>query len=195
MKEIYIEMKEVVKFDKRKVIKIKDIASVEADEKLKEKVLELPISEGKYNSEVIKRLDVIKIIKDNLMFVTVNVINQEDTLIIFNEEKENKILVAMKVVFGTLIFFFGTFVAIIAFQNDTSLPQALRNIYVLLTGNNNVKTYAIEIPYSIGIALGSIMFFMKFKNKNISPIEIELDKYEKDVKTSECKKLESEGKV
>ena len=194
MKDIYLELKEVVKFDKRKVILIEDIADVYADQKIKSKILKLPVIDSKFEREVVKSINVIKTIKINFPTASINNIGSESTLIIFNDKKENKLLTVIKITIGSLITFFGAFVAIMTFQTDVSLAETLRNIYFLLTGTNVAKPYLIQIPYSVGIALGSITFYMKFKNKSISPLEIELDKYEKDIKASECKKLESQGK-
>lgn len=197
MREVYIDLKEYVKFPNRKIIYVKDIARVYSKEKIQNEVLNVPIDNGDKKTVTISALDVVKMIKGNIPFVEVRNVGPEDVVVYFDDflQKDsikNKCLKALELVFGVLIVFFGSFVAIMTFQTDVSLPSIFKHIYSFFTGIEEVKPLLIQLPYSLGIFIGAITFFTKFKKTGVSPLEIAIDQYEQDVKTSEVKRLEKE---
>ncbi|MBE3555234.1 MAG: hypothetical protein IMW85_09690 [Thermicanus sp.] len=58
-------------------------------------------------------------------------------------------------------------------------------IYYLLTGEINHHPYVIQIPYSVGIGIGMILFFnhlfRKRLNEEPSPLELEMYLYQENV--------------
>ena len=72
-----------------------------------------------------------------------------------------------------------------AFHNDIGIREVFGQIYELLTGQVPQSVTALEIAYSIGLALGILVFFNHIGGRRITsdptPIEVEMRKYETDV--------------
>ena len=94
-----------------------------------------------------------------------------------------------KIVFVCCICFFGAAFTIMAFHNDIGIREVFGQIYELLTGQEPQSVTALEIAYSIGLALGILVFFNHIGGRRITsdptPIEVEMRKYETDVKKGE----------
>lgn len=68
------------------------------------------------------------------------------------------------------------------FHTDVSMMQVHERIYYLITGEKSHQPLWMQIPYSIGIGLGMILFFNHIFQKKIneepSPLEVELFMYQ-----------------
>lgn len=93
-----------------------------------------------------------------------------------------------KIVFISLISFFGGAFSIMAFHNDIGISSLFSTIYSSLTGETGNQYTILEISYSIGLALGIILFFNHIGKKKITkdptPIEVAMRLYENDVNTA-----------
>lgn len=84
-----------------------------------------------------------------------------------------------------LLLFLGSGLAIMNFHEDVSMPEVHLRIYELLTGRRPDHPYWLQIPYSIGIGAGMILFFnhwfkRKF-NEEPSPLEVEMFLYQQNM--------------
>lgn len=74
---------------------------------------------------------------------------------------------------------------IMNFHNDVGMQEVQQKLHYLLTGENNKHPLWMQIPYSLGLGLGMLLFFnhwfKKRFNEEPSPLEIELFKYQKDI--------------
>jgi stage V sporulation protein AA len=65
------------------------------------------------------------------------------------------------------------------------MPKVFENYYKIFYGRANNNPLIIDIPYSIGLAVGIIVFFNHFMGKKITddptPIEVEMALYETEV--------------
>ncbi|MBQ5445187.1 MAG: hypothetical protein IIT48_00720 [Lachnospiraceae bacterium] len=89
-----------------------------------------------------------------------------------------------KVVFVSLIIFFGTAFAIMSFNEDVAVQGLFEKIYMMITGTKHTGLGIIEISYGIGIALGITVFFNRLsdkKNNEPTPIELKMKQYEDQV--------------
>jgi len=86
------------------------------------------------------------------------------------------------VVLVWLLLFVGSGLAIMNFHTDVSMLQVHQRIFYLITGQENKQPLWLQIPYSIGIGLGMILFFNHIFKKKIneepSPLEVELFMYQ-----------------
>jgi stage V sporulation protein AA len=83
------------------------------------------------------------------------------------------------------VLFIGSGLAIMNFHTDVSMPEVHQRLYYLITGRAESQPLLMQIPYSLGIALGMILFFNHFFQKRIneepSPLEVELFLYQQNV--------------
>ena len=75
--------------------------------------------------------------------------------------------------------------AVMAYNNDVGTIEIFDRVYSLF-GNSGLKDLKLlEITYALGLAGGIILFYNHFGGKRFgtdpSPIEVEMQKYEKDV--------------
>ena len=84
-----------------------------------------------------------------------------------------------------LICFFGSAFAIMTFNNDVSVTAVFYEIYVLIMGQEPGGFTVLELFYSIGLAIGIVVFFnhfVKWKlNTDPTPLEVEMRLYEDNI--------------
>lgn len=81
-----------------------------------------------------------------------------------------------------LLLFIGSGLAIMNFHTDVSMREVHERIFYLITGEQSKQPLWLQIPYSIGIGMGMILFFNHIFEKKIneepSPLEVELFMYQ-----------------
>lgn len=83
------------------------------------------------------------------------------------------------------VAFCGAAFAIMTFNNDSSVTDVFGNIYYLVMGVESDGVTVLEVSYSIGLALGILVFFNHFASWKLTvdptPIEVEMRLYETNV--------------
>jgi stage V sporulation protein AA len=81
-----------------------------------------------------------------------------------------------------MLLFTGSGLAIMNFHTDVSMREVHQRIYYLTTGEESTDPYILQIPYSIGIGVGMVLFFNHLFKKRIndepSPLEVEMFLYQ-----------------
>ena len=84
-----------------------------------------------------------------------------------------------------IVIFFGSGFSIMAFHNDISIVDLFAQIYTQVIGYAPEHIGGLEIGYSIGLALGILIFFnhisLQKREKDPTPLQVEVSKYEQDV--------------
>ena len=75
-----------------------------------------------------------------------------------------------------------------SFHSDAEMPKIFQNYYTIFFGESTTSPLILEIPYTIGLGTGIILFFNHFSKKYITkdptPIEIEMTTYDKETNAS-----------
>lgn len=129
---------------------------------------------------VIDVMKVIEIIQQKASHVQINLLGSGQTLveIIYEKKKTHPIF------FGLvwLLLFIGATLAIIYFHEDVSMQQVHQRLYYMITGEINAQPLLFQIPYSLGLGLGMVLFFnhvfQKRINEEPSPLEVEMFQYQ-----------------
>jgi stage V sporulation protein AA len=83
------------------------------------------------------------------------------------------------------LLFIGAALAIMNFHEDVSMRQVHQKLFYMLTGMRDKQPLLIQVPYSIGLGLGMILFFNHVFRKRIneepSPLEVEMFNYQQDL--------------
>ena len=91
---------------------------------------------------------------------------------------------AAKIVLVCVLVFFGSAFTIMAFNNDISITGVFEHFYSQILGKEKPVFSELELFYSIGLAVGIVVFFNHIGNKKLSddvtPIEVEMNKHRKD---------------
>ncbi len=103
-----------------------------------------------------------------------------------------------KVALVCLVSFFGTGFTIIAFHNDVGINEVFTEIYKIAMGREPGGLNVLEVAYSLGLALGIIVFFNHIGGRRITkdptPIEVSMRNYEEDVNKALVNIAGREGK-
>ncbi len=94
----------------------------------------------------------------------------------------------VKVALVCVTIFIGSAFSIMTFNNDVGVSQVFDQVYLLLTGRQSDGFTILEVTYSVGIAVGIIIFYNHFGGKRITkdptPMEVQIRQYEDDVNTT-----------
>lgn len=187
-----------------KDVYVRDIASVYcSDSNVKIKIKELKIyqfHEEDKKRQVISVLKVIELIEKECPEVMVFSIGENETLIEFvSVNKYKGSIQTLKLIFVALISFFGTGFTIMAFHNDININKLFARVYEMVMGYPSDGYSILELSYSVGLALGIMLFFNHIGGKKLTgdptPIEVEMRIYEGDVNQSLMEAADREGKT
>jgi stage V sporulation protein AA len=118
--------------------------------------------------------------------ITVVNLGETDFIVeLIPKKQQKKWIELIKLVLVGLLTFFGAAFTIMAFNNDISISGVFERFYNQVLGTDKPAVTEIEICYSIGLAVGIMVFFNHIGKKKITmdptPIQVELRKYESDV--------------
>ena len=188
--DVYIELIKKFSTNGKKIIFIKDVAEVFATGVSTEEIKNIQlitIKDTDYGVYKISSLDIYKAIISKFPSAKINNIGEKEVLVIFDSKKksENKILTALKIASVSVTLFFGTSTAIMSFHEDGEIPKLMKGYYKIFMGEETEKPYIMEIPYSIGLAVGITVFFNHCSKRKLTtdptPIEVEMTTYEEEV--------------
>lgn len=101
-------------------------------------------------------------------------------------KRESRWQTILKILFVSLVILAGSAFTIMTYDQDVDVAGVFARIYILLTGTIPEQPGILEAAYSLGVALGILLFFNPFsfsiQRKEPSPIEIEMEKYESDIR-------------
>lgn len=167
------------------------VATADVADKVKNmKLIDITLMPGKPEKKVnylVSVTDIIKAIKKTYPDYTVNNVGAQDTVVQYasKKSKDNPFLKWLKIAFVVLVLLTGSATAIMSFQTDAQIPKVFENYYRIFYGETKSNPLIIDIPYSIGLALGIVVFFNHFLGKKITddptPIEVEMSLYETEV--------------
>lgn len=187
--DIYIKTNKKIKVNKTGSILLKDIAEIWAEKSVKRQLEYIPvffIKEKVNKCYLLSIIDVINIVKNKFPQYSIVSLGETDTLIEFEVKKsENRLLKYIKIALVSIVLFAGSATAIMSFHSDAQMATVFENYYYIFFNEKIENPAIINLPYSIGLAVGIIVFFNHFSGKKLTsdptPIEVEMSVYEKDV--------------
>ena len=142
-------------------------------------------------------MDVIKAVSNLDQKATVVNMGEMDTVIEFYVEKQKikKFSTWFKIISISVVLFFGSATAIMSFNNDGEISKIMKSYYSIFYGEEKENPYILEIPYSIGLALGIMIFYNHFSALKMSydptPIEVEMTTYDEEVIKNQLETLKN----
>lgn len=203
---IYIKAEKVTLLNKKK-IKLQDILEIYSTDKdivdeLNKQIIINVEDSKKEHKYVMAIFDIIKMIAKKYPSIDLDIVNLGETDFIINyvPDKDNSSAFGtqtsvaskqpsktsmkeyVKAAFVILTVFFGSAFAIMAFNYDGNVKELFNLIYKLFMGEERTGGKIVEIAYSIGIPLGTIIFFNHFSKVKIdddpTPLQIQMRMYE-----------------
>lgn len=182
--QAFLQMKKRVQALPGQLLRVGDVADILAEGK--EAFERIPVARfGKTegNMAVVELMEVLQVIREKEPALDIHTIGPPQTLVEFKTPEPVPRWFALAGVWALL--FVGSGLAIMNFHTDVSMEQVHQRIYYLVTGAYNARPLILQIPYSLGIGLGMVLFFNHvFKRKlndEPSPLELEVFLYQENI--------------
>ena len=188
-KSLYLKLNQISEVHEKDVY-LKDVAELYSDDPaILAKCLALKvkkISSDRDHRSVGSVLDVIGLISKLDPSIQVENMGEQDFIIDYQKPRPPRLgWEWIKTAFVCVICFCGAAFAIMTFNNDASVTDVFREIYQMVLGHEAEKVTVLEMSYSIGLALGVILFFNHFcawkVNTDPTPLEVEMRLYEDNI--------------
>ncbi|MDQ0350908.1 stage V sporulation protein AA [Alkalibacillus filiformis] len=183
---IYLRLKYKRKVNVNDQIRLGDIAWISCAEGLQNKLLNLFVYEVTKNDQTYKVIDLYNIIKKIQNLYPENDIESvgpSQTILILEQPRTK--MYPIYVFFIWTLLFIGAAMAIMNFHFDVSMPEVQEKLHSMMSGDIDRSVLWLQVPYSIGLGLGMILFFNHFLKKKFneepSPLEVEMFNYDQNL--------------
>jgi stage V sporulation protein AA len=182
----YIRLHHRVLVQPNRKVYLHDIAQIIANPEVKDplsKLLIYEVSESDRNIIIIDVIQVVKEISQAFPILGIEMLGPTQTIVevVYNKNKYSLPLFLLT----WLLLFFGAALTIMNFHEDVGMEEVHQKIYEMVTGRKDEKPLLFQIPYSIGLGVGMIVFFnhvfKKRLNEEPSPLEVEMFNYQQDL--------------
>ncbi|SFD51540.1 stage V sporulation protein AA [Lentibacillus persicus] len=183
---VYLRMKKNIETSQLRQMNLKDIAYISTVSPFKKDLERMPvyrITSKDRNVVIIDSFLVIDHLNEQYNNLEFQLVGPSHTVIRINKYKKppNLLIVA----FVWLLLFIGTAMTIMNFHYDVSMQEVQQKLHFLLTGVRSEHPLWIQIPYSIGLGVGMLLFFNHWFQKRIneepSPLEVEIFNYQQNI--------------
>lgn len=190
---VYIQLNQITEICRRDVF-LKDIGEVTCRDKVilsKCRALKVKsIPEKEARRYVMSALEVVQKLESIDPSIEVNNLGESDFIIAYTPPKAPEMCWQwLKTLFVCLVSFFGAAFAIMTFNNDVNVGDVLGQVYFQVMGRQSDGFGLMEAGYSVGLAVGILVFFNHFAvrklNTDPTPLEVEMRLYEENI----CKTL------
>lgn len=152
------------------------------------------------NRQIISILKVIELLQKQFPTVCIMSLGETDTVVEkVKVQKEKRLTSILKILGVSLVCFFGTGFTIMAFHNDIGIDGVFTMVYEQVMGEPSDHYTVLEFFYSIGLAIGIIVFFNHVGGRRITkdptPIEVEMKEYEESINKTLTEVWNREGKT
>ncbi|MBB6730453.1 stage V sporulation protein AA [Cohnella zeiphila] len=184
---VYIRLRRRIVVAPDALIRMSDVARIVADAEWEQRLLPLPVLRVRPEDGhllVIDMLHIVRIIREVSPDVAIETYGEPHVLV---EVAEGGLVKPRRLLFilAWVLLFFGSGMAIINFHADVNMPDVQRRIVRLLTGNPDWHPWLFQVPYSLGIGFGMLLFFNRMLgrrwNDEPNPLEVEMFMYQENV--------------
>jgi stage V sporulation protein AA len=180
---LYIRFRKRITVRKGQPVKLSQVAELFTEPELAPRISELVLyrpEEEDGNLLLVDMMQVTRLVKQLAPDIAIQHFGEPHALVEVAEAERRCHPVLIGLVW--LLLFIGSGLAIMNFHEDVSMPEVHQRIYELLTGERPEHPYWLQIPYSIGIGMGMVLFFnhlfKKKFNEEPSPLEVEMYQYQ-----------------
>ena len=156
-----------------------------------------------FNHEHAEVFSIMKVIERiHLDYPNASIVNCGENDFVVEYKKSTvkyKVIEKMKMAFVAIIVFFGSAFTIMTFHIDIGIQKTFERFYGQLLGEEKPPVTEMELSYSIGLALGIIVFYNHFSKKKLTkdptPIEVEMQKYNEDLINTKVAEADKKGHI
>lgn len=150
------------------------------------------------HSVVFSILKVIELIHQEYPSAEIVNCGESDFIVEYQKSTvKSKVWERIKLILIAIIVFFGSAFTIMTFHTDIGIQKTFSRFYEQVMGATKPTVTELEISYSIGLAMGIIVFFNHFSKKKLTkdptPIEVEMKKYNQDLIKTKVAESDEKG--
>lgn len=182
---VYVRLYHRIEANPKQMITVGDIAAI-ANKESHSTLTKIPLYSIPSSKQGVVIIDIIQVIKKMYEVspnLDIQTIGPSETIVMVNQKKPR--LNGVYFILVWFLLFIGAGLAIMNFHEDVSMNEVHTRIFRLVTGNEVAKPLLLQIPYSIGLGVGMILFFNHFFKKRLSdepsPLEVEMFNYQQDL--------------
>ncbi|MCP3025796.1 stage V sporulation protein AA [Halobacillus sp. A5] len=183
---IYIRMRQSIRIPIKQEIRLYEVAKVTGtliNRQTIENIILHRVTEEDKNIIVIDSYLIVDILMNRFPEREVEILGSNQCVV--HIERKKKMPPLLVVGFIWLLLFVGAAMAIMNFHYDVAMESVQQKLHYMLTGEEEKHPLWIQVPYSLGLGLGMILFFnhwfSKKFNEEPNPMEIEVFKYQEDL--------------
>ncbi len=202
MKEVTVMVPQIVRVKKKKVL-LQDIVRITGDDKALVKRLlsgvfyQFPKEQAQ--KKVFTAWKLVEILTRLEPGITVNVLGEASFIVEYLPPGKSAGGQWWKAAFVCMAVFFGGAFSIMTFNQDVDVAKVFALLYGLAGYREKPGIPFMEIGYSVGLAVGIIVFFNHFSRLRLdadpTPLEVQMRTYEKEVNEAIMENADREGKV
>ena len=183
---VYLRLRKRITIAPGTELKLGDVARIVTTGQRMRRLSSVPIyshapEDG--NRYVIDVLHIIQRIRAAEPGLTIEPYGDPQVLVMISDKPSKPKVILL--VFTWLLLFFGSGLAIMNFHADVNMQQVHVRLSELITGKAIQHPLWFQIPYSLGIGFGMMVFFnhlfRKRLNEEPNPLEVELYMYQENV--------------
>jgi len=184
---VYVRMRRRAVVRPGAVVYLGDVARLVTETALQKRLEKLPlhrVSAADGNLVLIDMLQVVKAIREAEPGMVIETFGEPHVLLEISpagEVKPRKVVLVL----AWLLLFFGSGMAMMNFHADVNMPAVQLRITELITGKGSKHPWLFQIPYSIGVGMGMLLFFNRLLRKRLNdepnPLEVEMFMYQENV--------------
>ncbi len=144
-------------------------------------------------------LKVIQMIQQEYPNVEVQSLGEADFIVHYVAREEKMAVQFLKTAIICFIVFFGAAFMIVTFCKEVSLTLMLDFVYERVTGLAPTSITLLDISFCVGLPIGVITFYNHIGRKKFdddpTPVQVAMNKYEKDVDSACIETKGREGKT
>ncbi|WP_078380109.1 stage V sporulation protein AA [Sutcliffiella halmapala] len=185
-KIVYIRLRHRIQARPNQIIRIGDVAQLVADDSIVQLIEKVAVHHVNMSDKSIVVVDVMQLLKELRKVdpeLDIQTFGAAQTIVEIMYKKKRFRPMFFAAVW--LLLFLGAALAIMNFHEDVSMRIVHQKIFKTITGLEDDKPLLLQIPYSIGLGLGMILFFNHVFKKRIneepSPLEVEMFNYQQDL--------------
>src|SRR5690625_3260220 len=160
-KIVYLKMKKKLVLSEKKHVFLHDIAYISTNNREhKRNIANTPIyriTKKDKNTLILCNFLIIDHLNQAYEDIEFQLIGPEQTIISIEPNRKPPSIMLTACVW--IILFIGAAMTIMNFHYDVSMQEVQQKLHLILTGEENEFPLWIQIPYSIGLGLGMILFF------------------------------------
>lgn len=189
---VYLKMSTNVKLSSD-VIRIGDLGKIYCrDEHIVNKIKPLQVHVFQLKDKgrcVIGALKVTELIYAHCPGCTVDIVGETETIVDqIKAHHKPKWVTWLKIALVSTLCFLGTMYTVMAYHNEINITVLFQQVYGLIMGKPSDGYTALEASYSLGLAVGIILFYNHIGKRRLtpdpSPVEVEMRTYADDVNRS-----------